>query len=614
MAASSYSTDLSTATENETNAMVEPTATGWTALSTITTAETDYFIQHSACTSATIKTGVGGLMTNGVTATIPTDGAIFIWMYFTSPNCLDTKTNGGIRFMIGSGTAAFYGYKMGGSDTYTYGGWLCLVCGDPSAISTASYTLGSPTSTRSFYGWAYNAPTSVPGKGNPYGVDAIRYGRGTIQCTGGDLANGYATFVLAAAKNDANDATNGWNRWGLFSYQNGGYVHQGQFLMGTASTAVDFRDSNRNITILPTEWVTSNFNLYEIRNASSRVDWTAISITSLPGSSTYNYSSRGNFLVTNNAIVNITNCTFTDMGTFVFYGGTNANTITNTIFRRCKVVTQAGATFTGCTFDQSADTKALVIDTPTAVTNCSFVSSGTGYAIEGFGTANASYTLTGLTFSGYGSTGTTNAAIHVLATTGTTTINCSGSPTYKSDGATVNIVSGTVDCTVVVKDLATTNAVQYARVLVWVANGNNKPYQASISITSSGTTATVTHSSHGLSTGDKVIISGANEDAYNGVFSITYSSSTQYTYTMQASTTSPATGTITATFAVINGETGSDGTLVDSRTWGSNQAITGWVRKSTTTYSAALYKEQAISGTISSSSGYSTTVQLIRDD
>lgn len=67
------------------------------------------------------------------------------------------------------------------------------------------------------------------------------------------------------------------------------------------------------------------------------------------------------------------------------------------------------------------------------------------------------------------------------------------------------------------------------------------------SITSSSTTATVTTTAnHGLSDGQYVTISGANETAYNGSFQIIVTSETTFTYTC-ASTPSatPATGTIT---------------------------------------------------------------------
>ena len=141
------------------------------------------------------------------------------------------------------------------------------------------------------------------------------------------------------------------------------------------------------------------------------------------------------------------------MDTFVFM---SVGTILNTIFRRCGIVTQGGATFTGCKFDKASGVKALVVDDISKVTNTEFISKGTGYAIEGFGTAG-NYTFTNLTFSGYGATGTTDAAIHVLATTGTVAISIAGGdiPTYKSEGAAVTFPSS-VQLKMTVKDEAGT--------------------------------------------------------------------------------------------------------------------------------------------------------------
>jgi len=68
------------------------------------------------------------------------------------------------------------------------------------------------------------------------------------------------------------------------------------------------------------------------------------------------------------------------------------------------------------------------------------------------------------------------------------------------------------------------------------------------SITLSSTTATVTTSAaHGLSDGDPVNIAGANQAAYNGIKVATYVDSTHFTFETTAGTTTPATGTITAT-------------------------------------------------------------------
>ena len=69
---------------------------------------------------------------------------------------------------------------------------------------------------------------------------------------------------------------------------------------------------------------------------------------------------------------------------------------------------------------------------------------------------------------------------------------------------------------------------------------------ATVTITSSSTTATVTHTSHGFTSGNPVTISGANEVKYNGTFTVTVTGTNTYTYTLPSSTSSPATGTITA--------------------------------------------------------------------
>jgi hypothetical protein len=114
-----------------------------------------------------------------------------------------------------------------------------------------------------------------------------------------------------------------------------------------------------------------------------------------------------------------------------------------------------------------------------------------------------------------------------------------------------------------------------------------------------------------MATNDYVIIRGANEDAYNGVYQITVTGVDSYTYTMNESADSPATGTITATFAVISGLTNSSGIISDTRSWSSSQAIAGRVRKSS---SAPYYQQGLITGTINNVSGLSITIQLIRDE
>jgi hypothetical protein len=444
MTQANYTTDLTTLTQNETNTNVaEPTATGWTSLNTVASAETDYYIQNVACTSATIKVGVGGLLyNNGAGFTIPTDGAVLCWAYFWAPGVLDIEANGGARQIIGSALNAFYWVAHLGSDSWTYGGWNCMAMADPSAISVN--TVGSPSGTRQYTGWAYNAPSSVPGKGNPFGIDAIRYGRATIQVTDGDGTE-YGRFDVIAEFNDKNSTgartgftllDSGYHRLGIFQYQDGVYKWQGHLLLGTAGVAVDFRDSNRAIFVQNTKHVTANFNLIEVRNAASRVDWTGISITKI------GTVGNGRFLMTDNAEVNKDSCNFTDMDTFVYLS--NA-TVLNTVYRRCGMITVGGATLTGCTINKSTASTAVLAATPAEaqqVSYCDFISDGTGYGMEITGTA-ADITLSGNTFTGYaGSDGTSgNEAIFVNIGSGDMTISIAGGgtiPSIRTAGANVN--------------------------------------------------------------------------------------------------------------------------------------------------------------------------------
>lgn len=73
-----------------------------------------------------------------------------------------------------------------------------------------------------------------------------------------------------------------------------------------------------------------------------------------------------------------------------------------------------------------------------------------------------------------------------------------------------------------------------------------------VTITRSGGTATVSHTGHGFTSGQLVLIAGADQGAYNGVQQITFVDANSYTYTVTGSPATPATGTITATVGGID--------------------------------------------------------------
>jgi hypothetical protein len=90
----------------------------------------------------------------------------------------------------------------------------------------------------------------------------------------------------------------------------------------------------------------------------------------------------------------------------------------------------------------------------------------------------------------------------------------------------------------------------------WFKVATTTTAQTISSITKSGTTATLTTASaHGLITGNRVTITGATANDYNGVYVITYVSPTVFTYTMD--TTPAANATVVGTYSVV-GITGVD--------------------------------------------------------
>jgi hypothetical protein len=613
MAAPVYATDLTNINLVETSGGT----TNWTAIGSGgagLNSETDYYIQGDGCISKNGWTAATkGMIYSAGATTIASGDAVFIWLKQNNRNLLDTKANGGGQFIIGSGTAAYDHYYIDGNNVEgaDLAGWRNYAI-DPT--QTASTTTGSPTATTSHFGGLWKILGSGTLKGAPNGIDAFRHGR-ELQCTAGDVGNGYATFD-GAALYDSNTT----RAWGLLTPSLGVYLHHGAFVMGTASTSVDFRDSDRTIYVLDDDFVPSTFNEFEIRNASSNVEWTGISIES--------QGTIAPFILTLNVgTFTGDNCRFTGAGTTDF---ASTGSCTNSQWKNSNTVTAADADLSGSSFltpTVTANTSAVVWNVATNpnsdLTNTSY-SKGTNdhHAIE-FGTSSpTTINLTGCDFSGFSASQDVNSSIfHVKRTSGTVTINLSGctsdvafSSSYRTDGATVNIVEDPVTVAFKVKDSFDDANLSGARVLAEVtsaANSGKMPYQASISITGSGTTATVSHTSHGMTSGDWVIIRGANEDVYNGAYSITVTGANTYTYTTNETIgTSPATGTITCTFALISGTTDGSGDISDSFTLTAAQPFSFSVAQGTT---APYYVRATGSNTLPSGSNLTVTVSLIRD-
>lgn len=608
MAAPSYTTDLRTVNLNESN-------TGWSELTGhlsggADATETDYYIQGTACVSQSTGTSSGtnaGMEYDyGSNVTFNTGDHFFIWQIFTAPGAIDTFDNGGMRFGVGPSSGNIAYWKCFGVDSsrYPYGGWVNTAI-DPTY--TPDYTEGTPTANyRIFASWMNM--TATVSKGNPHGVDAIRVGRGQIIATNGDSTNGYATFAGLAAKNDANDATNGYNRWGLFQYQAGSYLWKGLLSLGTSGTAVDFRDANRNIVIEDTRRVATTFNKIEVVNNSSYVTWTNVNITAL------GTLSKGDFeAVATTAYIKFDGCTFTDMNTFILNGATDA--IGGTTWRRCGLVTQNTAEIQNVLFDKPSGAVGLLCNNIEYLANVSFISDGTGHALELTSAhAGSSWQMQNITFSGYaagnGSTG--NEAIYNNSGGAVTLyVNSATSPSVRNGtGASTTLILSSTAVRVHAQTASGT-AVSGAQVFMYAGLFGSLPAFAEVTISNSGTTATVTAPVGNWKDGGKVWIQGASHWQNNGVFTISIIDSTHFSYTMASAPGSSPTGTITATYVLLHETTDLSGDAQTTVTVLLDQPVYGWVRKGT---SSPFYKTGQLSGNVPTEGTVVFTAIMVKDE
>lgn len=153
---------------------------------------------------------------------------------------------------------------------------------------------------------------------------------------------------------------------------------------------------------------------------------------------------------------------------------------------------------------------------------------------------------------------------------------------------------------------------QNCRVFLEASDGTGDfPFEESVTITRVTTTASVAHIDHGMFNGDVVVIRGAIQPEYNGPHTISNVTTNAYDYTVAGSPTSPATGTIISSGAIINALTNAGGDASTSRAFTLATPVKGRARKST---ASPRFKTTPLSGTVSASLGLALSVQLIIDE
>lgn len=518
------------------------------------------------------------------------------------------RSNDGVRIIIGDGSNE-YAFIVAGTDSIksSYDSYLLrtatiIIPVNPniSGYRDSTHSSGTVTLTAVDQFGIDAEFATASAKSENVGLDAIDLGTG-LTLVGGD---GGSTDGVWTDFVDEDEGTTS-NRWGFANSLYGAV----NFFFGTmtigSATATEFVDLTA-INLWPDGLFEAGFSnvVADLQNASTiitdgsthtslgttvtedtRADW-AWSGTSGTGTASHTLNNFRNYVMTSAVTLDGANIEIADL-------------------------TQGSGTITDSTIRcNSASGVAVCNDADfTKLDGIAFIQTGSGHAIEI--TSTGTYTLDALTFSGFGADASNAAAIYNNSG-GAVTLNVDSTPTVRNGtGASTTIVANPVTTQITVKDVQTGLAIENARVYILADSGGPSPHEASVTITRSGTTATVTHTAHGYATSDEVLIAGANQNEYNGVKTITVTGANTYTYTVTGSPTTPATGTIEATTVIINGLTNASGVISDIRALASAQPIIGRVRKSS---ASPYYKTSPIAGSISNTAGFSVTVQMIPDE
>jgi hypothetical protein len=438
--------------------------------------------------------------------------------------------------------------------------------------------------------------TSIMGSFNNVQLDQITIGEG-LRVDAGTVGTPNTFETVRAADEDT--AFYGW-----WTSSNGAVIGKGKLYIGPATgTATSVFNDSAFSVIFADERVASDFYEINIRGDNTDVDWTLANISNA-GTPRWGLTvdTVGTPAFTD------TNGVWTGGGALVL--NATSSLVGTTLIDCTSLDITDGATMDNCTVidANTADGVAFVTTSDLAdITDCTFEFSD-GHAIE-IDTAGT-YTLDGNTFTGYGATGTNDAAIYNNSG-GLVTINVQNgaSPSYRNGTGASTVVQQTVTVAVTCQEQDGT-PIENVRVRLEADTGGDLPSDASVTITTSGTTASVSHTAHGLSNNDFVIIRGANESELTGRKQISNVTTNAYDYTITSIGGASGTGTITSTASILSAFTNASGVVQDTGfEFTNDQPVRGVTRKGET---APFFKQAPISGTITSA-GFSTTVSMTPD-
>lgn len=236
------------------------TVTGWSTYGSggagALALEPDFFVQNANC----ISRGVSGAVIKGMTfdigagatlnfSTTHAGKLVYIWMRTSTPGLCETRINGGIRIVLGSGATApadaagaWSAWYVDGSDTVAAtDGWKCYVI-SPSLTASTTFGGGVDLTAVRWFGGVQRSTGTL--KGQNFGIDAIYYGFGELRVRGTNTTVGSGFKEISDA--DYGTIT---NRYGVMTIKEGIFFIQGRIVLGdnVSTNATDFTSQDEII-------------------------------------------------------------------------------------------------------------------------------------------------------------------------------------------------------------------------------------------------------------------------------------------------------------------------------------------------------------------------------
>jgi len=576
-----------------------------------------------------VQTGGRGFIYDNGTGIDFTVSGRYLWIWINlalGANLANNvgAANPGLLVRVATTTTDYAEWAVGGGDVTPSGTWI-RYCIDLTTTPTQTGGAGLTTTNCRYFGVFYNYGTAPGGNIPHVVVDAIDYGPG-VTITGGTSGDRLTWSDIAAATETLANA------YGVIQeLQNGTFLLNGQMIMGNGAS--DFYLDDRNQVLVfqrqgyhnGTGFVTSvpagfhELQVVESTGTTAFRDGVKVGTDGGRSGSTFKVADPINrasidFNDANVTGVELYGTSFQRMLDEVSFCADATNgpnhEVFNCTFGAGAQVDTGRVEVRNCTFaGYSGTAAALLWNENIDIADCRFLGNSDGTnnpaGIEHPVNTSSPYTYDNLTFSGNDfdilySQGTGNVTINAINGSNPTTSTATGTGSVTINNAVVVSVEA-------IESTDSSLKVEGARVLLY------ETPRPITSITRSGSTATVTTTAaHGFSTGDLIMVRNVDQPEYTGIYTITVTGASTFTYTVSGTPTTPATGSnLQCAFVVIDRALTSATGIAQNTGYNytADQAVEGFVRKAS---SAPTYKTQPISGTITSG-GLSISAPLVRD-